>query len=158
MTRKGFTLIELLVVVLIMGILASVAMPQYYKSVEKSRSAEAINALNALAEAIERRIMQKGPSTTLSLIRHFDQLESEIDIGVGELSYFTFDVGRPEVVISGDNNVRLMLKRKDDAGGGLGKYTIQLTYFFGSGQRAWFCSPTSAGCEKLFFARKNSNE
>lgn len=92
------------------------------------------------------------------MIRHFDQLESEIDIGVGELSYFTFDVGRPEVVISGDNNVRLMLKRKDDAGGGLGKYTIQLAYFFGSGQRAWFCSPTSAGCEKLFFARKNSNE
>ena len=53
MWRKlgGFTLIELLVVVLIIGILAVVAVPQYQKAVEKSRAAQAITLLKSVYQS-----------------------------------------------------------------------------------------------------------
>ena len=60
---RGFTLIELLVVVLIIGILASIALPQYEKAVEKSRSTQAIALLKTLYASAESYFMATGSWT-----------------------------------------------------------------------------------------------
>ena len=78
MKNKAFTLIELLVVVLIIGILAAIALPQYEKAVFKSRASEAAINVKAIWNACEVASLAQG--------RHCGEVEdidlSDLDIEV----------------------------------------------------------------------------
>ena len=58
--KQAFTLIELLVVVLIIGILASVALPQYEKAVEKTRLNLAIHVMSNIQRGIDLYVLENG--------------------------------------------------------------------------------------------------
>ena len=66
MNKKGFTLIEMLVVVLIIGILAAIALPQYRKVVEKSKVPEAVITLKYMKERGQEFMLVNGMTKEMS--------------------------------------------------------------------------------------------
>ena len=80
-SSKGFTLLELLVVVLIIGILAGIALPQYEKSVEKTRLAEALLNISALQRGIDAYTLANGyASNTVYFLNDDPDVVLDIDI------------------------------------------------------------------------------
>ncbi len=89
---KGFTLIELLVVVLIIGILAAVALPQYNKAVEKARAAEAISVLNTLQKGIDVYLLEHDIPAELEVITFLGESDSHSPNDQNSYSNLSLDV------------------------------------------------------------------
>ena len=60
MNKRGFTLLELLVVVLIIGILASIALPQYQMAVTKAKVASILPLMRRWKDALQEYKLQHG--------------------------------------------------------------------------------------------------
>ena len=71
---RGFTLVELLVVMVVIGMLLTLAVPRYFKSLEHSREAVLRQDITTLRESIDRFYGDTGkyPETLQSLVdKHY---------------------------------------------------------------------------------------
>ncbi len=75
--RSGFTLLELLMVVIIIGILASIALPQYFKASERARLGEALQVL-----ATVRGSEQRYKAQTASIPQIYTGVLDDLDVSV----------------------------------------------------------------------------
>ena len=123
--NQAFTLIELLVVVLIIGILAAVALPQYQKAVDKARLSEAFVLGKHFKQMEELYKMTNGAYTT-----SFEELQIDIPAG------YSFDSQLPYMLSKKGNqfhieNTRILYYYHS-------KGTLHLALFF------WFDTGTAA--------------
>ncbi len=72
--KKGFTLIEMLVVVLIIGILAGIALPQYQMAVTKAKVASILPLMRRWKDALQEYKLQHGDCDGLSYAEYGEYL------------------------------------------------------------------------------------
>jgi len=152
--RGGFTLIELLVVVLIIGILAAVAVPQYQKVVERARAAQVLPLLKAVAQAYASYHLANGTYAT-----SFEELPVDIEWTGRDIGYHHYsDVRSNEdwslqlslVGVAGitQGSVFVTRLRGPYRGGGFILYTKTQELF--CAERPIFTNTPGSYCEKIF--------
>jgi len=88
MSRKGFTLVEVLIVVIIIGILASIGIPQFAASIEKAKGGEARAGLGHIQTG-EKVYFAENEFYTSNILPGGD-----LDITLTQ-KYWTFSVSTP---------------------------------------------------------------
>ena len=126
----GFTLIELLVVVLIIGILAAVALPQYQTAVDRARYTQAIAFVDGVSKAKQVYHLANGSYPT-----SFEDLDIELPTPQEKDPYWIYPWG---YCYHGNGDYSATSCRVNTGGGGSVGYVVDLS----DSVHPRFCSAT----------------
>ena len=94
MNKKGFTLVEVLAVIILLGLIAAILIPNYNKTIEKSKKNSFKESLNGLVRTIENYVAN-NPNEIVQYKQEFTNIFSiELDadnINQLESGYFIID-------------------------------------------------------------------
>ncbi len=152
---RAFTLIELLVVVLIIGILAAVALPQYQKAVAKSRGVQIATFFKEARQAVDLYILEHGYEdktfykidsfTMTDTNNHLDLLTPDLSALVDTL---TTQYGFTQVFIGLWEEKETMVYIQNSS-----IYNMSVGYSLYNGEWSGFCAPgdsvTQGICETV---------
>ena len=126
-SQLGFTLLEILVVIIIVGVLASVAMPTLFRNVERSRSTEALNTLGVIKRGVEGCAMQfNDVSTTCSTFSAIGMADPSAGAGPNASAHFSY--ASPFAGLGANSAVTLVATRQSIDNGTSGDtITLQRT-------------------------------
>ncbi len=116
--KSGFTLLEIIIVIIIVGVLASLALPRFFQTVEYSRSTEAMNFLASAKRAADRCSMLGGAGIDYSGCDTYEAL-GLANPGMIPESHYCYD-------ISSDGTTLTMTAERNILNGGDGAACVVL--------------------------------
>ncbi len=127
--KSGFTLLEIIVVIIIVGVLASLALPRFFSTVEYSRSTEALNAMGVIRESVIRCGMVANDVQNCDVDGNNTVEFSEMDVddpGTVAGAHFTY-----VTTVSGVDDY-IITATRNNVDGGDGTSTILFTVVSGA--------------------------
>lgn len=106
MFRTGFTLVEIMVVLVILGILASLAIPAYYDYVVRTNVANMVNAAATVQEAVAESRLQYG---NFSQILPGDTTQTFTNLGVEDPTLINPALSAVNFTVQDPNHMSIVL-------------------------------------------------
>jgi type IV pilus assembly protein PilA len=129
-SQRGFTLIELMIVVAIIGVLASIAVPQYQNYTARAQVSEALNVLSGVKTELAERYAFAGDFGTGS------------DQGMEELVSQTRYIQSVDYFYRGDNvAIGMAMRDEEPVSSAIRGKRLRVELIADGGSIKWSCMP-----------------